>query len=94
MGVDAFRLDTEKHISRWTLNNAFFPAFDKYENFFIFGEVCARVRDVWNHGLQSDSCPFYGWKETESALLPVLRLEGDRERMDEQLVQDRLEIQL
>ena len=67
MGVDAFRLDTEKHISRWTLNNAFFPAFDKYENFFIFGEVCARVRDVWNHGLQSDSCPFYGWKETESA---------------------------
>lgn len=66
MGVDAFRLDTEKHISRWTLNNAFFPVFEKYENFFIFGEVCARVRDVWNHGLQSDSCPFYGWKETES----------------------------
>ena len=67
MGVDAFRLDTEKHISRWTLNHAFFPEYSKYKNFYIFGEVCARVRDVWNHGIQSDSCPFYTWKETESA---------------------------
>ncbi len=69
MGVDAFRLDTEKHISRWTLNHAYFPEFSssKYKNFFLFGEVCARVREVWNHGLQSDSCAFYGWKETESA---------------------------
>ncbi len=66
MGVDAFRLDTEKHISRWTLNHAFFPKFKDVENFFIFGEVCARVRDVWNHGIQADSCPFYGWAETES----------------------------
>lgn len=66
MGVDAFRLDTEKHISRWTLNHAFFPKFTAVENFYIFGEVCARVRDIWNHGLQADSCPFYGWKETES----------------------------
>ena len=69
MGVDCFRLDTEKHINRWTLNNAYFPEFSssKYKNFFVFGEVCARVREVWNHGLQSDSCAFYGWKETESA---------------------------
>lgn len=69
MGVDAFRLDTEKHISRWTLNHAYFPEFSssKYKNFFLFGEVCARVREVWNHGLQADSCAFYGWKETESA---------------------------
>ena len=66
MGVDAFRLDTEKHISRWTLNHAFFPKFRQVENFYIFGEVCARVRDIWNHGIQADSCPFYGWKETES----------------------------
>lgn len=66
MGVDAFRLDTEKHISRWTLNHAFFPVFNKIENFYIFGEVCARVRDVWNHGIMASSCPFYGWKETES----------------------------
>lgn len=67
MGVDAFRMDTEKHINRWTLNNAYFPAFRDIDNFWIFGEVCARVRDVWNHGQQSDSCPFYTWSETESA---------------------------
>ncbi len=67
MGVDAFRLDTEKHINRWTLNNAYFPVYKGIDNFFIFGEVCARVRDTWNHGIQSDSPAFYGWAETESA---------------------------
>ena len=43
MGVDAFRLDTEKHINRWTLNSAYFPHFTggQYKNFYIFGEVCA-----------------------------------------------------
>ena len=64
MGVDSFRLDTEKHISRWTLNHAYFPVFTAVDNFFVFGEDCARVRDIWNHGVQSDSPPFYGWKET------------------------------
>ena len=53
MGVDCFRLDTEKHINRWTLNSAYFPIYTQYENFFIFGEVCARVRDVWNHNIPS-----------------------------------------
>ncbi len=67
MGVDAFRLDTEKHISRWTLNHAYFPEYSKYKNFYIFGEVCARVRGTWNHDIMADSCPFYTWKETESA---------------------------
>ncbi|MBQ6387175.1 MAG: starch-binding protein [Ruminococcus sp.] len=68
MGVDAFRLDTEKHINRWTLNSAYFPEFinNKQENFFIFGEVCSRVREVWNHNIPSSSPPFYTWKETES----------------------------
>jgi len=67
MGVDSFRLDTEKHLSRWTLNHAYFPAFKDVKNFYIFGETCARVRDVWNHGVQSDSPAFYTWAETESA---------------------------
>lgn len=66
MGVDAFRLDTEKHINRWTLNSAYFPVFNKIENFYIFGEVCARVRDVWNHNIPSSSPPFFTWAETES----------------------------
>ena len=66
LGVDAFRLDTEKHISRWSLNHAFFPKYRNIENFYIFGETCARVRDLWNHGVMSDSPAFYTWAETES----------------------------
>lgn len=67
MGVDAFRLDTEKHINRWTLNSAYFPAFSGYENFYIFGEVCARWNSYVNEGGPSDSPFFYTWKETDSA---------------------------
>ena len=66
MGVDAFRLDTEKHINRWTLNSAYFPTFTKHKNFYIFGEVCARWSEAFNEGGASDSCFFYTWKETES----------------------------
>ena len=66
MGVDAFRLDTEKHINRWTLNSAYFPAFSGVENFYIFGEVCARWNQYVNEGGSSDSPFFYTWKETES----------------------------
>ncbi|MDR0914899.1 MAG: starch-binding protein [Oscillospiraceae bacterium] len=64
MGVDGFRLDTAKHLSRWTLNSAYFPLYTAVENFFLFGEVCARYRDVWNEGVQAISCPFYTWKES------------------------------
>ncbi|MEE0265654.1 MAG: alpha-amylase family glycosyl hydrolase [Acutalibacteraceae bacterium] len=69
LGVDAFRLDTEKHINRWTLNNAYFPAFSelKSKNFHIFGEVCSRVRETWNHNIPSSSPAFFTWAETESA---------------------------
>ncbi len=66
MGVDSFRLDTEKHINRWTLNSAFFPNFTDIENFYIFGEVCSRVRETWNHGIPSSSPAFFTWAETDS----------------------------
>ncbi|MCH5299201.1 MAG: starch-binding protein [Ruminococcus sp.] len=66
MGVDAFRLDTEKHINRWTLNSAYFPVFNSVKNFFIFGEVCARTHDIVNEGGASNSPFFYTWKETDS----------------------------
>ncbi|MBQ9457396.1 MAG: glycosidase [Bacilli bacterium] len=72
MGVDAFRIDTMKHISRLTFNNYLFPAFKEYatkcgnKNFFMFGEVCTRVREVWNHGQACDSAPFYTWKESKT----------------------------
>lgn len=68
-GVDAFRLDTEKHINRWTLNSAYFPAYSDLINdhFYIFGEVCARWSEYINEGGQSDSPFFYTWKETKSS---------------------------
>ena len=66
MGVDAFRLDTEKHINRWTLNSAYFPKFEGIKNFYIFGEVCARWNQYVNEGGSSDSPFFWTWKETES----------------------------
>lgn len=67
MGVDAFRLDTEKHINRWTLNSAYFPKFNNIKNFYIFGEVCARWSEFINEGGASDSPFFFTWAETESA---------------------------
>ena len=66
MGVDGFRLDTEKHINRWTLNSAYFPKFTGIKDFYIFGEVCARWSDFVNEGGGSDSPFFYTWKETDS----------------------------
>ena len=67
MGVDCFRLDTEKHINRWVLNSAYFPTFNTVDNFYIFGEVCARYHGAFNEGGASDSCFFYTWKEDGGA---------------------------
>ena len=66
MGVDAFRIDTVKHISRYTFNKEFIPAFMERggEKFFIFGETCARYRGRWNEGVPALSPAFYTWKET------------------------------
>ena len=67
MGVDAFRVDTVKHISRLTFNKEFIPAFKQRggDNFYIFGEVATRYRDVWNSGIPAISTPFYTWKESK-----------------------------
>ena len=68
MGVDAFRIDTVKHISRYTFNQEFIPAFMERggESFYIFGETCARYRGRWNEGVPALSPAFYTWKETKN----------------------------
>ncbi|NLK96383.1 MAG: starch-binding protein [Clostridiales bacterium] len=68
MGVDAFRIDTVKHISRLTFNKTFIPAFKQRggENFYMFGECAARVHEVWNKGVPPVSSQFYTWKESKS----------------------------
>lgn len=73
MGVDGFRIDTSGHISRLTFNRAFLPQFlalaeqhkDKRNggDFFMFGEVCARDRNVTYRNHENCSPYFYTWKE-------------------------------
>ncbi len=75
MGVDGFRIDTSGHISRLTFNKAFIPQFqalaDVYKAkrnggpFFMFGEVCARYRQVTYRDRQNLSPYYYTWKETK-----------------------------
>ncbi len=65
MGVDAFRIDTVKHMSRLTLNSVFIPAFKEAggDDFYMFGEVCTKGHDVWYHSHPGISCAFYTWAE-------------------------------
>jgi glycosidase/fibronectin type 3 domain-containing protein len=67
-GVDGFRIDTVKHISRLTLNNEFFPQMTARggSNFFMFGEVAALYENVVNSGIPAISPFFYTWKESKS----------------------------
>lgn len=68
MGVDAFRVDTVKHISRLSFNNGILPSLQAAggNSFYMFGEVCARSNEIWyqkkNPAL---SAPFYTWKENK-----------------------------
>ncbi|MBQ2978922.1 MAG: starch-binding protein [Bacteroidaceae bacterium] len=75
MGVDGFRIDTSGHISRLTFNKAFIPQFqqlaEEYKErrnggpFFIYGEVCARERNVTYRNHENCSPYFYTWKESK-----------------------------
>lgn len=75
MGVDGFRIDTSGHISRLTFNKAFLPQFKALaeqhkakrngSDFFMFGEVCARERNVVYRNHENCSPFYYTWKETK-----------------------------
>ena len=76
MGVDGFRIDTSGHISRLTFNNAFIPQFKALAeqhkakrgggDFFMFGEVCARERNVIYRNHENCSPFYYTWKESKT----------------------------
>lgn len=53
MGVDAFRIDTVKHINRLMFNRHFVPGFKACggDDFYMFAEVATRVNEVWNKGV-------------------------------------------
>ncbi len=72
MGVDAFRIDTVKHISRLTFNKEFLPHFkaagqEMGKDFFMFGEGCVLRNEVWNDNKPPISVPFYTWKGNDDS---------------------------
>lgn len=72
MGVDGFRIDTGKHISRLVFNTIFNPEFlaaataAGNPNFFMFSEICTRDRNYWYRNTPALSANFYTWKESQS----------------------------
>ena len=74
MGVDAFRVDTVRHIPRLSLNkwyndqiNAAAKASGN-NNFYMFGEVCCRYSQTWYRGNAAESVPFYTWDDNATDL--------------------------
>ena len=71
-GVDAFRIDTVKHISRLTMNEVFAPAFKQKaaelgnDNFYMYAEVACRTNEFINHGRIQVSPLYYTWKPSKS----------------------------
>lgn len=96
MGVDGFRIDTSGHISRLTFNKAFVPKFlalaEQYKekrgggDFFMYGEVCARERNVTYRNHENCSPYYYTWKESkdyawdtsETSWNNIVVMEGDK----------------
>ncbi len=78
MGVDAFRVDTVKHLSRLTLNKTIIPALREeykkihtgsgYDNFYMFGEVCTKGESTWYRDQPPISTCFYTWADDDSWL--------------------------
>ncbi len=73
MGVDGFRVDTVRHISRLSLNmmyndqmNAAAKAAGN-DNFYMFGEICCRYSQVWYRDHACESAQFYTWDESDSS---------------------------
>ncbi len=72
MGVDAFRVDTARHISRITMNAGILPKLQAEaekignDDFYMFGEVCTRGHDVWYRGVPAISTCFYTWDDSEA----------------------------
>ncbi|MEF2919378.1 MAG: alpha-amylase family glycosyl hydrolase [Acutalibacteraceae bacterium] len=71
MGVDAFRVDTLRHISRLSLNAMYNNRLNAVggKGFYMFGECCTRYNGVWYRGMASESAPFYTWAETDPKYL-------------------------
>lgn len=73
MGVDGFRVDTVRHMSRLSLNMMYNDQINQAakdagnDHFYMFGEVCCRYSQVWYREHAGESCQFYTWDESDSS---------------------------
>ncbi|MBQ2971020.1 MAG: starch-binding protein [Ruminococcus sp.] len=74
MGVDGFRVDTVRHISRLSLNMMYNDQINQAakdagnDNFYMFGEICCRYSQVWYREHACESAQFYTWDEPDTSL--------------------------
>ena len=72
MGVDGFRVDTVRHISRLSLNMMYNKQIMDAASaagrtgFYMFGEICCRYTQTWYRDHACESVPFYTWDETDT----------------------------
>ena len=91
MGVDGFRVDTVRHMSRLSLNMMYNDQFNDYaasvgnDNFYMFGEVCCRYSQVWYREHAGESVQFYTWDESDSSWANKWKWETDPESIKSNL---------
>ena len=74
MKVDAFRVDTVRHIPRLSLNAWINDRINQAaknagnQNFYMFGEICCRYSQIWYRDAASESVQFYTWDDNASWL--------------------------
>lgn len=87
MGVDAFRVDTVRHISRLSLNAMYNEQLNRAggAGFYMFGEVCTRYTDAWYRGMASESAPFYTWAEPDDSYLSQWNSSNSAEAVGENM---------
>lgn len=74
MGVDAFRVDTVRHIPRLSLNKWYNDQINAAaksagnNNFYMFGEVCCRYSQTWYRDNAGESVQFYTWEDSATDL--------------------------
>ena len=68
-GVDAFRVDTLRHMSRLELNAMMLDPLKAAggSGFYMFGEACTRHTSIWYRDMASESAPFYTWDEPDDS---------------------------
>lgn len=83
MGVDGFRVDTVRHISRLSLNMMYnkqikdAAAMAGNSAFYMFGEICCRYTQTWYRDHACESVPFYTWDESDGTYAQKWSWESD-----------------